>query len=117
MSLPQLAGCELSGVVPAAVDLPEGRFASVEAGAATAYLLLEGFVDVGRERQRLLAKAARARDEAAKAGRKLGNPGFIAKAPADVVLEERERLARGEAALAEIGRQYRERIGEDLPSG
>jgi valyl-tRNA synthetase len=115
-SLTQLTGCELSGVVATVTELPAGRFASVEAGAATAYLLLEGFVDVERERQRLLTKAGKARDEAAKARRKLDNAGFVAKAPPEVIQEERDRLARGEAVLAEIGRQYHERIGEDLPS-
>jgi valyl-tRNA synthetase len=115
-SLTQLTGCELSGVVATVTELPAGRFASVEAGAATAYLLLAGFVDVERERQRLLTKAGKARDEAAKARRKLDNAGFVAKAPPEVIQEERDRLARGEAVLAEIGRQYHERIGEDLPS-
>ena len=53
--------------------------------------------------------------EAAKAGAKLANPGFLAKAPEEVVTEERDRLAAAQWLLDEVRRQYRERIGEEMP--
>lgn len=114
-SVRQLAGCELAGVM-ALGEEPGGRFASVQGGAGVrALLALEGVVDVERERVRLLGRAEKARVEAEKAAKKLGNEGFVKKAPAEVVEEERSRLAGAEALLEELRRQYRERIGEELP--
>jgi valyl-tRNA synthetase len=95
----------------------QGRNASVEGPGVKALLVLEGLVDVERERQRLLAKARKAQGEAAKAKNKLSNPHFLAKAPASVVEEEQARLALAEEVLAEVRRQYRERIGVELPVG
>ncbi len=63
-----------------------------------ALLALEGFVDVERERGRLRGRAEKATAEAARARKKLDNQGFVAKAPAAVVEEERDRLARAEDA-------------------
>ena len=85
------------------------------AGSVRALLDLEGLVDVGRERERLVGKAKKASAEAEKAGKKLANQGFVAKAPEEVVAEERQRLAAAEAVLDEVRRQYRERIGEEMP--
>jgi valyl-tRNA synthetase len=72
---------------------------------------LEGLVDVEREAERLLSKARKAQGEVAKARAKLGNAGFVAKAPVAVVAEERARLSAAEEALAEARRQYQERVG------
>jgi len=52
----------------------------------------------------------------AKARGKLNNQGFVAKAPEEVVAEERNRLAVAEAVLEEVRQQYRERIGGELPA-
>jgi valyl-tRNA synthetase len=115
-SLRQLAGAEIAGVIDPGRQ-PEGRFASIEGAAGLrALLALEGVVDVERESSRLLAGAEKARKEADKARKKLTNEGFVKKAPADVVEEERGRLAAADTLLDEIRRQYRERIGEELPS-
>jgi valyl-tRNA synthetase len=111
-----LSGCVIAGSYLSAADVPPGRHAGVEAGGAKALLDLQGLVDVDKERTRLLARAQKARGESAKATAKLENQGFLAKAPEDVVQEERERLERATASLAEIRRQYRERVGEELPA-
>ena len=111
----QLSSCELVGVASAGKVAPEGRFASVEGPGVMALLDLGGLVDVSREQQRLLAKAKKAAAEAVKAQAKLGNSGFVAKAPGSVIDEERERLTRALAVLEETRRQYKERIGEELP--
>ncbi len=72
-------------------------------------------MDAERERVRLIGKAQKAEAEAAKSRAKLGNQGFVAKAPAEVVAEEQARLDTAEAALSEAKAQYRERVGGELP--
>jgi len=110
-----LAGGEIVGSVERREDVPAGRYATVEAPGVVALLELAGFADMDRERDRLLAKAVKARAEITRAAAKLANEGFMAKAPADVVQQERHRLDQAEELLADIGRQYQERVGEDLP--
>ncbi|MCL5942768.1 MAG: valine--tRNA ligase [Actinobacteria bacterium] len=110
-----LAGCTLAGVVATDEEVPAGRYATVEAPGVKALLALEGFIDVEKERTRLLGRAEKARGEIDRARTKLDNPGFVSKAPAAVVAEMRARLAQAEATLRDVARQYRERVGEDLP--
>jgi valyl-tRNA synthetase len=112
----QLAGCEVAGVVAMEAEVPAGSYTSVDAPGLKALLPLEGLVDVEKERARLLARAQKARSEIALAKGKLGNEGFVAKAPPEVVGQMRERLAGSEQLLADTAREYRERVGEDLPS-
>jgi valyl-tRNA synthetase len=110
----QLSGCELvEGATERAA--PTGRFASVQGPGVKALLDLEGLVDAERERVRLVGKAQKADAEAAKSRAKLGNQGFVSRAPAEVVAEERARLDVAEAILAEARVQYRERVGGELP--
>jgi valyl-tRNA synthetase len=72
-------------------------------------LPLAGILDLDAERARLEKAIASVTGEMDKISRKLDNPGFIAKAPDDVVAENRRRLdeettRRGalEAALARL---------------
>ncbi len=67
---------------------------------ATLLLPLAGLIDVAAERARLGREVARALDDAAKVARKLANEDFVARAPAEIVAENRAReaLARSEAA-------------------
>ena len=109
----QLAGCEIVAVLGGGQQ-PEGRFASIQGPGVKAMLDLEGLVDLEREAERLVSKARKAYAEAAKARGKLGNEGFVAKAPEAVVAEERTRLAVSEALLEEVRRHYEERVGGRL---
>ena len=109
-----LAGCEVAGVVADRDEAPPGRFATIEGPGVTALLDLAGVVDVEKERARLLAKAEKARAEVARAEAKLSKESFVAKAPVEVVEQERERLLGAQAVLADVARLYRERLGEDL---
>ena len=52
---------------------------------------------------RLEKRREELRSEVERAERKLGNEGFVAKAPAAVVEEERGKLERYRAELAELG--------------
>jgi len=47
---------------------------------------------------------------------KLDSAGFLENAPKEVVQQERDRLERSEMTLDELAGQYRERVGEELPS-
>ena len=66
-------------------------------GEATFLLPLADVIDISAERGRLERELEKARQELIKIDRKLGNEQFIAKAPVEVVEENRER--REEAAL------------------
>jgi valyl-tRNA synthetase len=76
--------------------------ASLAAEGVTVQVDLAGTVDVAAERKRLEKDLAIARKEAAQVSAKLGNEGFMAKAPQDVVVKTRERLAVAEADISRL---------------
>ncbi len=57
-------------------------------------VFVPGLVDPVKERERLTAKRAKLVEETKKIEAKLGNEGFVGRAPADVVEKERKKLAR-----------------------
>jgi len=62
-------------------------------GEATLALPLEGVIDFGAERERISKEVAKLGGEIVRLEKKLGNEKFVANAPADVVAEQREKLA------------------------
>jgi len=62
-------------------------------GEATLALPLEGVIDFAAERERLSKELAKLDGEIGRLEKKLGNEKFVANAPADVVAEQREKLA------------------------
>jgi valyl-tRNA synthetase len=79
--------------------------ASVEIGSIKVELDLSGTVDVVAERARLEKDLATAQKDMKTAEVKLGNEGFMAKAPANVVAEIKERMAVTSADIERITAQ------------
>lgn len=88
---------------------PEGESfaatASLPVAGATVALDLSGTIDVAAERKRLTKDLAAAEKEKTQAEAKLGNEGFLAKAPEPVVAKIRTRLAKAEEDIVRIGTQ------------
>ena len=76
--------------------------AAVEIGSVKCELDLTGTIDVVAERARLAKDLITAQKDLKTAEVKLGNEGFMAKAPAEVVVEIRERLARTSVDIERI---------------
>lgn len=80
---------------------PKGS-ARFVAGEATAALPLEGLIDLAAEKARLSKEQAKLADEIAKIDAKLGNAQFVARAPEEVVEEQKDRREAAEARRAKI---------------
>ena len=76
--------------------------AQIVVGDGTAGLALEGFIDFAKERARLTKEQQRLIGEIGRIDAKLGNEAFVAKAPEEVIDEQREKRAEYEAALGKV---------------
>jgi valyl-tRNA synthetase len=81
-------------------EVPQGSAQSV-VDEATVVLPLADLIDLAAERARLQKDRAKAEAEAEKVVKKLANADFVARAPEEIVEENRERL---EAARDEVAR-------------
>ena len=80
--------------------------------AGDARVALHVEVDIGAETERLGKEIARLQGEIAKAHAKLGNAGFVARAPASVVAQEQQRVTDFTATVARL----RDQRGRLAPS-
>ncbi len=95
MRLARLSSIAFEDAVPKAS-------AQIVLGEATVALPLEGVIDFAAEKARLSKELEKiAKDTAAIDGR-LNNPGFVAKAPPEVLEESRERKSELEARKAKV---------------
>ena len=82
-------------------EVPDGS-AQIVLDEATAVLPLGSVIDLAQERARLNREKQRQEAEIAKLDKKLANRQFLAKAPPEVVSEQRERREEAAAAHAKI---------------
>jgi len=86
---------------------PEQTVAQVVSGGIEIYLPLTGMIDLEAERARLRKDQADLQKWIAGSQGKLNNAGFVAKAPAEVVDREREKLTDMELQLAKVQEQLK----------
>jgi valyl-tRNA synthetase len=104
-----LSGRSSDGEPPAMVArLARFEFGSEGGGEAiatvgTVEILPSQELDSGAASERLNARREQLRSEVERGERKLANEGFVAKAPPEVVEEERQKLAAYRAELEELG--------------
>ncbi|HEX7841901.1 MAG TPA: valine--tRNA ligase, partial [Kofleriaceae bacterium] len=76
-----------------AAAAPAGSAKAVVGGDVEIVMPLGGLIDVAAEKTRIAKDIGKAEKEIAVLEKKLGNSDFVARAPEDVVAEQRERLA------------------------
>ena len=95
LRLARLSGIATDG------DVPKGSVQLV-IGEATLALALADVIDLAQEQVRLGREIERLNEDIAKLDKKLANQSFIAKAPAGVVAEQRDRRADAAATRAKL---------------
>ena len=80
---------------------PKGALQLLVRGDVAA-LPLKGVIDLAAERARLDKEMAKADADIARVDAKLGNPNFVARAPEEVVEEEKEKREEALARKAKI---------------
>ncbi|AMJ60190.1 valine--tRNA ligase [Bosea sp. PAMC 26642] len=83
-------------------ETPPAQSAQIIVRGEVAALPLAGIIDLDVERSRLIKEMAKLDQDIAVVDKKLGNPDFMARAPEEVVEENRERKAAAEARKIKI---------------
>ena len=91
----------LESAEPLAGEVPKGAIQFV-VDEATVVLPIAGLIDVAQEQARLKKEIAKVDGEIAKVVSKLSNEAFVAKAPPEIIEENRERQAAFETAKAKL---------------
>jgi valyl-tRNA synthetase len=85
----------------AAAEPPKGA-AQIVLDEATVFVPLAGVIDIAQERARLSKELGKAKGEAEKIEKKLGNEQFLAKANPEVVAEQRQKLDEAKLAISKL---------------
>ncbi|MDR2167738.1 MAG: valine--tRNA ligase [Clostridiales bacterium] len=99
-----LAGASEVAVLSQKVGIDDNAVSVVLPGAEI-FMPLEDLVDLAKERERLNKEFAKIRAEVDRVVAKLNNPGFVSKAPANLVEEERAKEAKFREMLNAIKSQ------------
>ena len=96
----------LAGATAVIADPPLGTgYLRVVAGSMEAFVPLHGLIDLDAERERLRRRIATVRSDLEQAERKLSNPAFRTRAPAEVVSKEEARAAESARLLRTLTEQ------------
>ena len=99
--LMKLAGAENVIVQQDKGGIPKGAVNAVCA-MGEAFIPLDQLIDIDKEIERVNKEINRMKGEVARAEGKLGNPGFVAKAPEKVINEEKNKLDVAKDMLAKL---------------
>ena len=89
-------------------DENPAKSASCSCAAGDIFIPLGDLVDVDKELARLAKEEARLGNEITRAQAKLNNPGFLGKAPEQLVNAEREKLATNQTILESLKNRIEE---------
>ena len=89
----------LAGISEVSFEQPPADVVTIVTDGARLFIPLGDLVDFGAELARLQNEKKKLHKEIERAGSKLNNPGFLAKAPAEVVEEEKTKLGKFTAML------------------
>ncbi len=103
-----LARTEAPQWIDAGADEPAAAAAVV--GTLRVLIPLAGLIDLGAEKARLAKEIARIEVEIKKCEGKLGNASFVANAPAEVVMQERQRITDWNTTLGAL-REQAQKLG------
>ncbi|MDY0383556.1 valine--tRNA ligase [Trichlorobacter sp.] len=97
----KIKGLARVGQLTCGLQLPKPEDAAIQVvGEIQVYVPLKGLVDVAEEEKRLLKEIAKLAKEIELFSKKLENPSFVDRAPADIVEKERAKLAEVTAKQA-----------------
>jgi valyl-tRNA synthetase len=105
-TIARVGNLESVTVVDSEADLPPCAIAIID-GRTVLAPFARLVDDVSAEIARLEKRRAKAGQERDKCAAKLGNTNFVANAPAEVVVQERDRLAEYERQVQQLGEQLR----------
>ena len=92
----------LAGISEVSFEQPPADVVTIVTDGARLFIPLGDLVDFGAELARLQNEKKKLHKEIERAGSKLNNPGFLAKAPAEVVEEEKTKLGKFTAMLEKV---------------
>lgn len=96
-----LASCSDVVLISDKSQIPEDAVSAVIHGAEL-YLPLDDLIDFEKEMDRLQKEKAKLEKEVERVNQKLNNPGFVSKAPANVLEEEKLKASKYDEMLATV---------------